>query len=151
MSAVTLGLLQHACRPDPAANLAKALELAGKAADAGARIICTQELFRSLYFCQSEDYANFSLAEPIPGPTTEIFQRFARERGVVVIVSLFEKRASGPLPQHGRRHRCGRRPPRRVPQDAPPGRSALLREILFLRRATPVFAPGRPGSAGSAS
>jgi len=92
---VKVALLQHACAADPAANLKKALELAERAARRGARIICTQELFGSRYFCQSEDHANFRLAEPIPGPTTAAFQEFARRRGVVVIVSLFEKRASG--------------------------------------------------------
>jgi N-carbamoylputrescine amidase len=92
---VTLGLLQHACSPDPAANVAKTLALARRAAKAGANIICTQELFRSQYFCQSEDYANFALTEKIPGPTTEIFQDFAREHGTVVIASLFERRAPG--------------------------------------------------------
>jgi N-carbamoylputrescine amidase len=95
MSHVVLGLLQHACGADPAANLGKALELAGRAADRGARIICTQELFLSRYFCQSEDHGNFALAEPIPGPTTEAFRQFAADREAVVIVSLFEKRASG--------------------------------------------------------
>ena len=95
MGKVTLGLLQHACSADPAANLKKALALADLAARRGAGIICTQELFRSQYFCQSEDHGNFRLAERIPGPTTEAFQRLARKRGVVVIASLFEKRASG--------------------------------------------------------
>jgi len=95
MPKVTLGLLQHACSPDPAANLQKALELAERAAEQGANIICTQELFRSQYFCQSEDHANFQLAEPIPGPSTEAFQALAKKHGVVVIASLFEKRASG--------------------------------------------------------
>jgi len=69
--------------------------MADRAAKAGARIICTQELFRSQYFCQSEDYVNFKLAESIPGPTTEAFQRLARKRKVVVIASLFEKRTEG--------------------------------------------------------
>ena len=95
MSKVTVGLLQHACSPDPLENLANALALAGRAADQGANIICTQELFRSQYFCQSEDYGNFKLAESVPGPTTEAFQVFAQKRGVVVIASLFEKRAAG--------------------------------------------------------
>src|SRR5476649_883655 len=95
MSMVTLALLQHACSPDPAANLAKTLVLAERAAKRGANIICTQELFRSQYFCQSEDYANFALAEKIPGPTTEVFQRFSQKHGVVVVASLFEKRTSG--------------------------------------------------------
>ena len=92
---VTLGLLQHACSADPAANLAKTLALAERAAKKGANIICTQELFRSQYFCQSEDHANFQLAEPIPGPSTEAFQLLAKKHGVVVIASLFEKRSPG--------------------------------------------------------
>ena len=92
---VTIGLVQSACSADPAANLDKTLALAGRAAKQGAQIICTQELFRSQYFCQSEDHENFSLAEPIPGRSTEALQRFARKNKVVVIGSLFEKRASG--------------------------------------------------------
>jgi N-carbamoylputrescine amidase len=92
---VILGLLQHACGADPAANLKKTLALAEKAARQGARIICTQELFRSQYFCQSEDHDNFKLAEPVPGPSTAVFQKLAKKHGVVVIASLFEKRASG--------------------------------------------------------
>jgi N-carbamoylputrescine amidase len=95
MARVAIGLLQHACSADPAANLGKALELAEKAADRGANIICTQELFHSQYFCQSEDHRNFRLAERIPGPSTEAFQELAKRRGVVVVASLFEKRASG--------------------------------------------------------
>lgn len=95
MPKVTLGLLQHACSPDPAANLAKSLSLAEQAAKRGANIICTQELFRSQYFCQSEDHANFALAESIPGPSTEAFQSIARQHGVVIIASLFERRAAG--------------------------------------------------------
>jgi len=92
---IKLGLLQHACSADPKANLEKALFLAVEAARRGAQIICTPELFRSQYFCQSEDHANFSLAETIPGPSTEGFQKVAREHGVVIIASLFEKRAAG--------------------------------------------------------
>ncbi|MCP5539863.1 MAG: carbon-nitrogen hydrolase [Akkermansiaceae bacterium] len=92
---VTLGLLQHACSADPEANLATTLSLAGRAADAGAQIVCTQELFRSEYFCQSEDHAHFALAEPVPGPSVEAFQALAKAREIVMIVSLFEKRAPG--------------------------------------------------------
>jgi N-carbamoylputrescine amidase len=92
---VTLALLQHACGSEPAANLKKTLARAEQAARRGANIICTQELFRSRYFCQSEDYAKFKLAEPIPGPSTAAFQKLAKKHGVVVIASLFEKRASG--------------------------------------------------------
>src|SRR3954468_6372404 len=95
MAIVKLGLLQHACGADPAANLKKALALAEKAGKQGANIICTQELFRSQYFCQSEDHENFKLAEPIPGPSTKAFQTIAKKYKAVVIASLFEKRASG--------------------------------------------------------
>jgi len=94
-SVVNLALLQTTCSSDPRANLAKTLALAERAAKQGARIICTQELFRSLYFCQSEDHRNFALAEPIPGPTTQAFQKLARKYSVVIIASLFEKRAPG--------------------------------------------------------
>lgn len=92
---VTLGLLQHSCSPEPGENLKTCLAAAEAAADAGAQIICTQELFRSQYFCQSEEHRFFQLAEAIPGPSTGAFQEFARRRGVVVIASLFERRASG--------------------------------------------------------
>jgi len=95
MAKVTLGLLQHACSADPAANLKKTLALTERAAKQGANIICTQELFRSQYFCQNEDHENFKLAEPIPGPSTKAFQKIAKKYGVVIVASLFEKRASG--------------------------------------------------------
>jgi N-carbamoylputrescine amidase len=92
---VTIGLIQTACSADPAANLKKTLAAAQRAAKQGAQIICTQELFRSQYFCQTEDHENFKLAEPIRGPTTRAFQKLAKENRVVIIASLFEKRASG--------------------------------------------------------
>lgn len=94
-SIVKIGLIQTACSPDPAANLKKTLQLVEEAARRGAQIICTQELFRSEYFCQAEDYDNFKLAEPIPGPSTESLQKLARKHEVVIIASLFEKRAAG--------------------------------------------------------
>lgn len=94
-SVVTLGLLQTSCFPTPAENLKKTLALTEKAAKQGAQIICTQELFRSQYFCQSEDHENFKLAESIPGPSTEAFQKIAKKHNVVIIASLFEKRAAG--------------------------------------------------------
>jgi N-carbamoylputrescine amidase len=90
-----VGLIQTACSVDPAANLKKTLAAAERVVKQGAKIICTQELFRSLYFCQTEDHACFALAEPIPGPTTKTFQAFAKKHKVVVVASLFEKRASG--------------------------------------------------------
>jgi len=92
---VTLGLLQHACTADPQENLRRTLAAAEQAARAGAQIICTQELFRSYYFCQNEDHAWFDLAERIPGPSTDAFQALAKKLGVVIIASLFEKRAAG--------------------------------------------------------
>jgi N-carbamoylputrescine amidase len=92
---VKVGLIQAACSPDPAANLERTLIAAERAARDGAQIICTQELFRSQYFCQSEDYRYFELAEPIPGSTTQLFQRLAKAHQVVLIASLFEKRTSG--------------------------------------------------------
>ena len=94
-SILTLGLLQHGCSADPAANLKKTLAAAGRAAKAGAKIICTQELFRSQYFCQSEDHECFKLAESIPGPSTDAFCKLAKKYKVVIIASLFERRASG--------------------------------------------------------
>ncbi|MFM9081831.1 MAG: carbon-nitrogen hydrolase [Opitutaceae bacterium] len=95
MPDVTLGLLQHACGDSPAANLRRTLALAEKAAKQGARIICTQELFRSRYFCQAERHDYFALAETIPGPSTRAFQAIAKKHGVVIVASLFERRAAG--------------------------------------------------------
>jgi N-carbamoylputrescine amidase len=92
---VTIGLLQHACSASPAENLCKTLALTEQAAKRGAKIICTQELFRSQYFCQNEDHENFKLAESIPGPSTEAFQKLAKKHKVVIVASLFEKRAGG--------------------------------------------------------
>ncbi|HXG53595.1 MAG TPA: carbon-nitrogen hydrolase [candidate division Zixibacteria bacterium] len=84
-----------ACGRDPAANFAKALQRISTAAGRGAQIVCLQELFRSRYFCQSEDIRNFKLAEPVPGPSTEALGRLARQLSVVIIASLFEKRSAG--------------------------------------------------------
>ncbi|MEI6777391.1 MAG: carbon-nitrogen hydrolase [Chloroflexales bacterium] len=92
---VAIGLVQMSMTDIPAANMAAAMAGVRAAAAQGAQIICLPELFRSRYFCQSEDHANFALAEPIPGPSTEIFCSLAHELGVVIIVSLFEKRAEG--------------------------------------------------------
>ncbi|MGA3267225.1 MAG: carbon-nitrogen hydrolase [Verrucomicrobiota bacterium] len=92
---VKLGLIQSPCSANPDANLKQTLALAGGAAQRGAQIICTQELFRSQYFCQSEDHENFKLAETVPGPTTDAFRKLARKHRAVVIASVFEKRAAG--------------------------------------------------------
>jgi N-carbamoylputrescine amidase len=94
-SEIKLGLIQTDVSVNPDANLKKTLALAERAAKHGAQIICTQELFRSQYFCQSEDHENFKLAERIPGPSTDAFCKFAKKHKTVVIASLFEKRASG--------------------------------------------------------
>jgi N-carbamoylputrescine amidase len=92
---VVLGLIQTSCSPDPKENFEKTADRIRQAARDGAQIICTQELFRSQYFCQSEDHEYFKLAEPIPGPSTKTLQTIARQTKTVIIASLFEKRASG--------------------------------------------------------
>ena len=92
---VTLGLVQMRCSTDPAENLEKAIAGVREAAGKGAQIVCLQELFRSQYFCQTEDHRYFDLAEPIPGPSTERLSKLAGELGVVIVASLFEKRAEG--------------------------------------------------------
>ena len=94
-SVVKIGLIQSACSANPDANLEKTLRLAGQAARRGAQIICTQELFRSQYFCQTENHKNFQFAESIPGPSTDAFANLARKHKAVIIASLFEKRAPG--------------------------------------------------------
>jgi N-carbamoylputrescine amidase len=94
-SEIKLGLIQTDVSANPDANLKKTIALIERTAKAGAQIICTQELFRSQYFCQSEDHENFKLAETIPGPSTDAFQKLAKKHKVVIIASLFEKRASG--------------------------------------------------------
>ena len=95
MSQLNIGLVQMSCSEDGKANLEKAIAGIREAAAKGAQIVCLQELFTSLYFCDVEDYENFKLAEPIPGPTTDALSQVAKESGVVVIASLFEKRAQG--------------------------------------------------------
>ena len=90
-----IGLVQMRCTPDTGRNLAAALDGIREAARRGAHVVCLPELFRSQYFCQSEDHAQFELAEPVPGPSTEAVGRVAAEAGVVVIASLFERRAPG--------------------------------------------------------
>ena len=92
---VQLALIQMSCSPDPQKNMQKVEREIRVAAKQGAQIVCLQELFRSLYFCDVEDYDNFALAESIPGPTTNRFSELAKELGVVIIASLFEKRAAG--------------------------------------------------------
>ena len=92
---LVIALVQLRCSEDPQANLDQALAGVEAAARDGARIVCLPELFRSRYFCQSEDPERFSLAEPIPGPSTEALSKLAAARGVTVIAPLFERRAEG--------------------------------------------------------
>jgi len=90
-----IGLVQMACSVDPNENLAKAEWRIREAAARGAQIVCLQELFRSQYFCREENASFFDLAESIPGPSTAALSRLAAELGVVVVASLFERRAAG--------------------------------------------------------
>ena len=92
---VKVGLTQMACTASVEENVARQIALLHRAADEGGQVLCTQELFTSQYFCQVEDHRFFELAEPIPGPSTEALQKVARDRGVVVVGSLFERRAAG--------------------------------------------------------
>ncbi|GAB3754544.1 carbon-nitrogen hydrolase [Spirosoma pomorum] len=92
---IQVGLVQMSCSADVESNIQKAINGIREAAQQGAQIVCLQELFTSLYFCDVEDHHNFSLAEAIPGPTTTRLGELAGELGVVIIASLFEKRAQG--------------------------------------------------------
>jgi N-carbamoylputrescine amidase len=94
-STITLGLIQMACVEDKRTNVEKALDRIGEAAAAGAQVVCLQELFAGLYFCQSEDHRQFELAEPIPGPTSDALATAAEQHRVVIVSSLFERRAPG--------------------------------------------------------
>ncbi|HEV8383804.1 MAG TPA: carbon-nitrogen hydrolase [Candidatus Acidoferrales bacterium] len=90
-----VGLVQMSCTLNAEENFAKAQQRIREAAARGAQIICTQELFRSQYFCREENAELFSLAEPVPGPSTEALAKLARELSVVIIASLFERRTAG--------------------------------------------------------
>jgi N-carbamoylputrescine amidase len=92
---VRVGLVQTSCCAEPQRNLELTLSRVQQAAKEGAQIVCTQELFRSQYFCQTEDHEYFKLAEKIPGPTTDAFAKIAKKHRTVIIASLFEKRAAG--------------------------------------------------------
>lgn len=92
---IKIGLIQMASEATPKANLNKAVQKIRQAASKGAKIICLQELFCSDYFCQTCDPKNFGLAETIPGPSTQLLCKLAKEKAVVIIASLFEKRTEG--------------------------------------------------------
>ncbi|HRX13122.1 MAG TPA: nitrilase-related carbon-nitrogen hydrolase, partial [Draconibacterium sp.] len=95
MNNIKAGLVQMACVSDKDANIEKSIINIRKCAAAGAELVILQELHSSLYFCQTENTEMFDLAETIPGPATEIFSQVAKETGVVLVTSLFEKRAAG--------------------------------------------------------
>jgi N-carbamoylputrescine amidase len=90
-----VGLIQMSCSQDPNENLAKAVWRVREAAGRGAQVICLQELFRSRYFCREENAELFALAEPVPGPTTATLAKLAAELEVVILASVFERRAPG--------------------------------------------------------
>src|SRR6266576_4716370 len=92
---VILGLIQMSADDSLLDNLAKAVERTAAAAKKGAQIVCLQELFRSRYFCQSENQRNFKLAESIPGPTTDALSAVASEGEIVIVASVFERRSAG--------------------------------------------------------
>jgi N-carbamoylputrescine amidase len=92
---VNVGITQMACTADADANLDRQVQLLDEAARQGGQILCTQELFRSQYFCQIEDHRFFKLAETIPGPSTDALGKLAKKHKAVIVASLFEKRASG--------------------------------------------------------
>ena len=92
---VSVALIQMACSPQPEKNLKNALDRIAVAARQGAKLVCLQELFRSLYFCQKEDYECFDLAETIPGPTTRLLSQAAKKHKITLVSSLFEKRTGG--------------------------------------------------------
>lgn len=95
MKKLKAGLVQQSCKADREANIAKSVAAIRRCAAQGAQLIALQELHTSLYFCQTEDARSFNLAETIPGPSTKIFGALAKELGVVIVTSLFEKRAAG--------------------------------------------------------
>ena len=95
MDKLTIGLVQQSCDENRDVNLAKSIESIRKASAMGAQLVVLQELHAGLYFCQCEDPGYFDQAEAIPGPTTDIFSDVAKEFGVVLVTSLFERRAPG--------------------------------------------------------
>jgi len=95
MSNLTVALIQQSCSDNRDANVAKTVTMIREAKAKGAGLVLLQELHTSRYFCQTEDVANFDLAEPLPGPSTEKFGAVARELGIVIVISIFERRAPG--------------------------------------------------------
>jgi len=122
MARINLALVQMRMQEDPEANLVHALELGAQAVRGGAQLVCLPELFRSPYFCQTEDAERFALAEPVPGPSTEAFARLAADTGATFVLSLFERRAPGLYHNtaaiiDGRRGMVGRYRKMHIPDD----------------------------------
>jgi len=92
---VKIGMIQLKCEKEPTINLSHTIQKIREVAAEGAQVVILQELFRSVYFCDFEEYENFNLAEAIPGPSTDVLGELANELGVVIVASLFEKRAEG--------------------------------------------------------
>ena len=90
-----IALIQMRCGPEPEENFKRAIQFIRDSAKKGAQIVCLPELFRSQYFCQTEDHKNFAMAEEIPGRSTSALGEVARELGIIIIASLFEKRSAG--------------------------------------------------------
>jgi len=95
MKKLTVALIQQSCSDNRDANIEKTITMIRKAAGLGAELVTLQELHTGPYFCQSEDSGNFDLAEPVPGPSSEQFGKIAKELGIVIVTSLFERRAAG--------------------------------------------------------
>jgi N-carbamoylputrescine amidase len=95
MSRLIVGMVQQSCTSDRTDNIEKSIAAIRRSAEHGAKLVVLQELHTGLYFCDREDPARFELAEPIPGPSTETFSALARELSLVIVTSLFEKRAPG--------------------------------------------------------
>ncbi len=95
LTKLKIGIVQQFCTEDRSANIARSLEGIKACAEQGAELVILQELHTGIYFCQAEDVGKFDMAEPIPGPSTEIFSKAAKDHNVVLVTSLFEKRAPG--------------------------------------------------------
>ena len=100
-----IALVQMRCGPEPQENFQRAIDFIREAANEGGQVVCLPELFRSQYFCQTEEHTIFELAEEIPGKSTAALGDLARELRIVIVASLFEKRSAGPLSQHRGDHR----------------------------------------------
>ena len=136
MPTTRVALIQMSCEASTAANLARAVARVREAAEAGAMLICLPELFRAQYFCQREDHALFAIAESIPGPSTAASERTSfANTGLVVIASLFERRAPGLYHNTAAILDHTSTAPDNIagdlPQDAHPRRPPLLREVLL--------------------